>query len=498
MAAKSPYAELEARFERVSKLSDGAGMLQWDMATMMPEGGANARAGQLSTLKVLIHETLTSPDIADFLDAAEADRALDPWQQANLREMRTRWIRASAIDARLVESLSGAGSRCEMLWREAKDTSNYALVLPALTEVHGLVVEMADVLGSALGLNPYDALLDEFEPGGRAALIEPIFDDLAEFLPGFIDDVLARQHASPPPLALTGPFPIEPQRALCRHLMGAMGFDFSHGRLDESHHPFCGGVPEDIRITTRYSEDDFMPAIMGVLHETGHALYDQGLPAKWRHQPVGSARGMVLHESQSLIMEMQACRGADFIAFAAPLMAEAFGGTGPAWEPENIHRHYVRVERGMIRVDADEATYPAHVILRFRMERALLSGDLALKDLPDAWNEEMGKLLGVTPKNDGEGCLQDIHWYDGAWGYFPTYTLGAMAAAQLFAAANRAHPEIAKALSKGDFSLLLDWLRKNVHERASFETTDDVLTRATGAPLGAQAFKTHLASRYLA
>jgi carboxypeptidase Taq len=412
--------------------------------------------------------------------------------------MRTRWIRASAVDARLVESLSGAGSRCEMLWREAKDTSNYALVLPALTEVHGLVVEMADVLGSALGLDPYDALLDEFEPGGRAALIEPIFDDLAEFLPGFIDDVLARQHAGPAPLALIGPFPIEHQRALCRHLMGAMGFDFSHGRLDESHHPFCGGVPEDIRITTRYSEDDFMPAIMGVLHETGHALYDQGLPAKWRHQPVGCARGMVLHESQSLIMEMQACRGADFIAFAAPLMREAFGGTGPAWGPENIHRHYVRVMRGMIRVDADEATYPAHVILRFRMERALLSGELALKDLPGAWNEEMGKLLGVTPENDGEGCLQDIHWYDGAWGYFPTYTLGAMAAAQLFAAANRAHPDIGERLSKGDFSPLLDWLRKNVHERASFETTDDVLTRATGAPLGAQAFKTHLASRYLA
>jgi carboxypeptidase Taq len=257
-------------------------------------------------------------------------------------------------------------------------------------------------------------------------------------------------------------------------------------------------VPEDIRITTRYSEDGFMPGLMGVLHETGHALYEQGLPAAWRHQPVGNARGMALHESQSLMIEMQACRSAEFITFAAPRMGEAFNGSGPAWEVENIHRHYIRVERGFIRVDADEVTYPAHVIARFRLERAMLAGDLAVKDLPGAWAEQMQALLGLTPANDAEGCLQDIHWYDGAWGYFPTYTLGALAAAQLFAAAAKARPSIPDGLAAGDFTPLMGWLRENVHQKASLMTTDGLMAEATGAPLNAEPFKAHLRARYLA
>jgi carboxypeptidase Taq len=353
-------------------------------------------------------------------------------------------------------------------------------------------------LSAALHLDPYDALLDGYEPDGRAADIAPVFDDLAAFLPGFTDDVLARQDAAGPLLPLPGPFDLDAQRKLCRSMMEVVGFDFNHGRLDESHHPFCGGVAEDIRITTRYSNDDFMPGLMGVLHETGHALYDQGLPAEWRYQPVGKARGMVLHESQSLMIEMQASRSADFIAFAAPRMREAFGGTGPAWDADNIHRHYTWVERGFIRVDADEVTYPAHVILRFRLERAMLAGDLAIADLPGAWAEGMQELMGLTPPDDALGCLQDIHWYDGAWGYFPTYTLGAMAAAQLFAAARRARPEIPEGLRKGDFTPLMTWLRENVHQKASSRTTMQLMEEATGAPLNATAFKDHLKSRYLA
>ena len=497
-ARTTPYQELESRFERLSKIGEAAGILQWDMATNMPTGGAVARAGQLSVLKVLRHEILCHPALADFLDAATADRGLDAWQRANLAAMARRRARAVAVDADLVRRLSEAGSACEMLWRTAKDKADFAIIVPALTELRDLVAERAAALGEGLGLDPYDALLDGFEPGGRAAAIAPVFDDLALFLPGFTDDVLARQEAAGPPLDLPGPFAIDAQRGLCRSMMEAVGFDFTHGRLDESHHPFCGGVPEDIRITTRYSEGDFMPGLMGVLHETGHALYEQGLPVDWRHQPVGGARGMVLHESQSLMIEMQACRSAQFIAFAAPRMAAAFNGSGPAWEVDNIHRHTTRVARGFSRVDADEVTYPAHVIMRFHLERAMLAGDLDVADLPGSWAEQTRALLGLTPADDSEGCLQDIHWYDGAWGYFPTYTLGAMAAAQLFAAAVQARPGIPDGLAAGDFTPLVGWLRENVHQKASLLSTDELLAEATGSPLNAEAFKTHLRARYLA
>ena len=280
-------------------------------------------------------------------------------------------------------------------------------------------------------------------------------------------------------------------------MIRTIGFDFEHGRLDVSAHPFTGGTADDTRITTRYDEEDFARALMGVLHECGHALYEAGLPRDWRRQPVGNARGMVLHESQSLLMEMQACRGRDFIDFAAPRMRAAFGRSGPAWDADNIHRIYTRVVPGFIRVDADEVTYPLHIVLRYRLERAMLAGDLGLADLPGAWNDGMKELLGIVPPTDTVGCLQDIHWPDGSIGYFPTYTMGALAAAQLFAAAKAAIPGLLGAIRKGDFAPLLDWLRVNVHGKGSIADTDTILREATGAPLGVAAFKAHLESRYL-
>ncbi|MBL8706893.1 MAG: carboxypeptidase M32, partial [Rhodospirillales bacterium] len=301
----------------------------------------------------------------------------------------------------------------------------------------------------------------------------------------------------PKPVPLPGPFPADKQRALGRRLMESIGFDFAHGRLDESAHPFTGGIPDDVRITTRYDEEDFTRGLMGVLHETGHALYERGLPARWRLQPVGDARGMALHESQSLLMEMQACRSRAFVTFAAPLMRAAFEGIGPAWDAENVYRIYTRVEPGFIRVDADEVTYPAHVILRYRLEKAMIAGELDLADLPGAWNEGMKSLLGIVPPDDRLGCLQDIHWPDGAWGYFPTYTLGAMAAAQLFAAAKQAVPGLVEDIARGDFQPLMAWLVQNVHGQGSRGTTDEILAAATGAPLGDAAFRAHLQARYI-
>ncbi|OZA84579.1 MAG: carboxypeptidase M32, partial [Azorhizobium sp. 39-67-5] len=292
-------------------------------------------------------------------------------------------------------------------------------------------------------------------------------------------------------------FAVEAQRGLGLAMMRVLGFDFERGRLDVSAHPFCGGADNDVRITTHYDEADFARAFMGVMHETGHALYEQGRPQAYIHQPVGQARSMSVHESQSLLMEMQACRSREFITFAAPKMREAFGGSGPAWEAEAILRHYTQVKRGFIRIEADEATYPAHIILRYRLEKAMIGGDLALADLPGAWNDGMQELLGITPPNDRVGCLQDIHWPSGGWGYFPTYTLGAMTAAQLFDAAKRADGDVLPGIARGDFGPVVRWLRSNIHEQGSLHETDDLLTRATGRPLDASVFITHLRRRYL-
>ncbi len=491
----SAYATLEDRFRRAGLLDAAAGILRWDRAVVMPEGSAGARAEQLAALRLAGREILAAPGMADLLDEA-AEEPLDGWQAANLREMRRARMRSAAVPPRLVKARTRANAACEMAWRTARPASDYAAVLPLLEEVAALAVEAGQALSAALDVPPYDALLDGFEPGGRSADIDPAFDDLAAFLPGFTGDAIERQ-AARPPLRIEGPFPAGRQEALGRRFMAALGFDFDCGRLDVSHHPFTGGAPGDIRITTRYDEADFLTGLYAVLHETGHAQYTAGLPAQWRRQPVGGARGMTLHESQSLLIEMQVCRSAAFMAWAAPPMAEAFGGAGPAWSAENLLALVTRVERGFIRVDADEVTYPAHVILRYRLEKAILAGDLPLADLPGAWNDGMAALLGIRPPDDRRGCLQDIHWYSGAWGYFPTYTLGAMAAAQLYAAAKAADGTIEPALAGGDFAPLYAWLRPNVHEQASRYGTGDLIERATGRPLDATAFKAHLAARYL-
>jgi carboxypeptidase Taq len=493
------YGELERRFRRLALIGESSGLLQWDMAAVMPEGGAAIRGEQLAELKVIAHETITDPRLAELLDRAERDEAaaLDPWRQANLREMRRAWRHASALPGDLVAALSRIVSECEMRWRGARAANDFAGLQPLMQQVLDLTIEAARIKGRAFGVDPYDALIDEYEPGASAASIGRIFDDLAAFLPETIARIIARQAAAAAPLPLTGAFDAARQRALAEKLMRAVGFDFEHGRLDTSHHPFCGGVPEDVRITTRWDESDFTRGLMGVLHETGHAMYERGLPADWRLQPVGSARGMALHESQSLLIEMQACRSREFVSFLAPLAAEAFGGRGPAWSVDNLARIYTKVSRGLIRVDADEATYPCHIILRFRLERALIGGDMKLGDLPEAFRAGMKELVGVAPADDRDGCLQDIHWPAGAWGYFPTYTLGALAAAQLFEAAVKAVPGIPSALARGDFAPLMGWLRPNVHAKASSGTTDEIVAAATGAPLGVAAFKRHLERRYL-
>ncbi len=492
------YRELKSRFHQCSAIEGALAVLQWDRAAKMPIGGAAARAEQVATLESMHHELLTAPQVEEWLDQAEADADTLPQEdRANLREMRRSWVHAAAVPSDLVSALSKAGAACEMAWRSAREQSDFAAVLPKLTVLHSLIQQQATVKSEALGVSAYDALLDMYEPDGRSADIDCVFSDLADFLPSFLDETLEAQASRTQPMPLPGPFPVDLQKTLVADVMQAMGFDFDHGRLDESMHPFCGGIAQDVRLTTRYDVNDAFSGVFGVIHETGHALYELGLPDAWAGQPVGLARGMSLHESQSLCMEMQAGRGRHVLSWLAPKFADAFGGEGPAWSVDNFIALAQRVERGFIRVEADEVTYPAHVILRYRLERAMLSGDLILADLPAAWNDGMRDLLGVVPPNDRLGCLQDIHWYDGAWGYFPTYTLGAMTAAQLFVAVEQAIPNVNEALSCGDFQPLLGWLRAHVHESGSMCSVSDMLTQATGKPLTADAFKAHLRARYI-
>jgi len=491
------YARLSARFARIATVDEAESMLSWDASAMMPPGGAAARGDQLAVLAGVSHGMLTEPPVAEDLAEAEATPPEGEWEAANLRLMRHAYTRATALPSDLVEAQARANSACEQVWREARQTSDFALVAPNLVEVVALTRQAADALGPALGLSPYDAMMDGYQRGITAADVQPIFDRYEAWLREALPRAEARQAEGPAPVALDGVFPAGRQEGLCRLLATRAGLDFEHARLDRSAHPFCGGAPTDVRITTRYNEHDPAQALFGVLHETGHGLYERGLPRAYARQPVGASAGMAVHESQSLLMEMQACREDAFLAWLGPQLHGTFGGDAAPYAPANLARLWRRVERGLIRVEADEMTYPAHVILRFRLEQALVAGELAVVDLPGAWRDGLQALLGVTPPDDARGCLQDIHWYLGLFGYFPSYTLGAMAAAQLMATARREVDGLEAALSRGELAPLLAWLRQRVHAQGSRLGFNELLETATGKPLDPADFEAHLTRRYL-
>ena len=491
------YERLKARFERIATIGEASSMLGWDAAAVMPAGGGAVRGDQLAVLAGLAHGLLTDSSTSDDLEEAAASPPDDEWAARNLALMRHAHRRATALPSDLIEASERANAACEKVWREARRDNDYARVAPYLAEVVALVRQSAMALGPALGLAPYDALMDGYQRGIGAADVAPIFARYEAFLATALPDAEERQGQQEKAVPLEGIFPADRQEGLCRLLAARAGLDFNHARLDRSTHPFCGGTSSDVRITTRYDEQDPAMALLGVLHETGHALYERGLPEAYGRQPVGRAAGMAVHESQSLIIEMQACRTDSFLSWLGPELHGTFGGDAAAYSPANLRRLWRRVERGFIRVDADEMTYPAHVILRFRLEQALIAGDLLVPDLPGAWNEGMRALLGVTPPDDARGCLQDIHWYDGAFGYFPSYSLGAMAAAQLMAGARRDEPGLEDALCQGDLQPLLGWLRPRIHAQGSLYGFNALMERATGSALDPDFFEAHLRSRYL-
>lgn len=496
------FTKIDALCKNLEALDHALSILHADEATNMPEGGGEKRADAVSQLAAMAHERATAPNVEDWIATAEAE-ALDTEQKSALAEFTRQYRNQTSLTADLVRRKTEASMRCEQAWRGLRLSGDWAAFAPHLQTVLDLTREEADLRAAASGLTPYDALMDQFDPGNRTADLTPIFTDLKTFLKSFVPEALAAQSerlAKRPLKPFTGPYPIEAQRALGLAAMQAVGFDFTHGRLDISHHPFCGGVPTDVRMTTRYRTDEFLSALMGVLHETGHALYEQGLPRTNAHWPSNNARGMGAHESQSLFVEMQIARSAEFWQWAVPLLTQHLGKEAmQGWEVEDLLAQVNLVERGLIRVDADEVTYPLHVILRYELEQELISGALKVPDIPEAWDAKMVEYLGLsTIKDSANGPMQDVHWPSGAFGYFPSYTLGAMMAAQQWAALEKQHPTIRSQIAKGDFTTANQWRKDNIWSKGSRYSTPDLITRATGEPLNAVHFKAHLKQRYLA
>jgi carboxypeptidase Taq len=494
------FQKLDELGRKLESLEHALSILGADEATHMAVGGGEKRAEAMANLAGMYHAQATAPQIADWIEAAR-NQDLDTDQALALGEFERNYINATCLPTEFVERRTAATMRSEQLWRDLRPKGDWDSFLPALEGVVALVREEAALRSAATGLPAYDALMDQYDPGNRTADIDAVFSDLKSFLKDFVPIALSVQEqrlAARPRKALNAPFPIEKQRELGLAAMRAVGFDFTHGSLAVSHHPFCGGVPSDVRMTTRYRTDQFLTSLMGVLHETGHALYEQGLPKDWSHWPLGKARGMGMHESQSLFVEMQLARSPEFWEFMLPLVHQHLGDQAIAgWDITDVLNEVNFVERGYIRVDADEVTYPLHVILRYELEQDLVSGKLEASQIPEAWDAKMTEYLGISTINDPkDGPMQDVHWPGGAFGYFPSYTLGAMIAAQLANSMQRDLPDMREQMRQGDFAAVNQWRSDKVWSQASRYSTPDLITRATGEPLNADHFKTHLKRRY--
>ncbi|WP_436323269.1 carboxypeptidase M32 [Vibrio cidicii] len=487
------FQQLVEHSKKVSNFQHLSSIISWDQAAVMPSGGAEARSNAMAELDVHIHSLMTQPHLADLFDQAQ-ELPLSTEEQAVLREMKRTWQQDNLLPEALVKAQSLAGSKCEHAWRSQRKNNDWAGFEKNWAEVVKLSQEEAQIRADANGTSPYDAMLDLYEPGTSSASLDALFADVKTWLPSLIDNVIEKQK-SRSILLPNSHYPAEKQKALGLEVMKLLQFDFEHGRLDESAHPFCGGVPSDVRITTRYNESEFVQSLMGIVHETGHARYEQGLPQAFAGTPAGEARSMGIHESQSLFFEMQLGRSEVFVEHLSRLASNHFQGA--EFAKDNLSKIYTHVEKGFIRVDADELTYPAHVILRYEIERDLMNGAIKHTDVPELWHEKMQAYLGLsTAGNFTNGCMQDIHWTDGSFGYFPSYTLGAMYAAQ-FMAAMRKTVDVDGVIRSGNLSPIFAWLSKNVWSKGSLLTTDELIKAATGEVLNPEHFKNHLKSRYL-
>ena len=466
-----------------------ASTLGWDQETFLPEQAVAHRADQLALLSGKVHELSTSEAYRQALEAAE-EEAL-PSQTANLRELRHNYERATCLSQALIEKSSQTSSLAKAAWAKARTENDFASFAPHLETLLEIAREKADRWGYQD--EPYTALLSGYERAATTSEVAQLFDSLKSELSRLASEAVASSESLPADL-LRGPAPIADQQTLNREIAQSIGFDFTQGRIDTTTHPFCTTLgPRDVRLTTRYDENDFASSLFGVLHEAGHGLYEQGLPSDQAHLPSGDSVSLGIHESQSRLWENHVGRSRPFWEKWLPRAQELF----PHLRPLDLDQFLAAINRAQysfIRVEADEATYDLHILLRFTLERQLLNGDLQVADIPDAWNNLFEELFNLTPPNNTEGCLQDIHWSMGGLGYFPTYSLGNLNAAQLFTSALK-DSTIATAFAKADTTPLLSWLQTNVHAKGATLHPQDLMRAVTGNPTQGKDYLAHLASK---
>lgn len=490
----SAYERLTALGKELQLVSDSAALLGWDQEVLLPSRGIPYRAEQMSWFSGYVHERFTAAEVGEWIaEAEDQTKAGDVVAAANCREWRHEYDRSTCLPTKLVQELAEARVHSQAAWAEARKVSDFRRFAPHLQKLVDLSREHAERWGYDDQL--YDALIDRFERGATARGLVGTLGSLRTALLPIVDAATSR-----PPYdrsGLSGHYPVERQQAFNREVAESIGFDFEAGRIDTAVHPFCSGMaPYDTRLTTRYDETDFLSSLFGVLHEAGHGLYEQGLPKDWRGQPVGNSVSLGVHESQSRLWENHVGRSRGFWEKWLPRAIHHFPHL-MGLTPEDLYAAVNQAERSHIRVEADEVTYDLHILLRFELECAIFSGDLAIADIPGEWNRRFESYFGLPVRNDAEGCLQDIHWSMGIFGYFPTYSLGNLNAAHLASAAKSQDPAVAAAFASAEYAPLLAWMRKHLHEAGSLHLPDDLVTRAAGTPVTSEALVSHLRERYL-
>jgi carboxypeptidase Taq len=497
MTPDQAYSELIQRTRDAATLGSCGAIMGWDERTYMPRAAAGHRGNQMALLARLGHEMTTSPRVGELLATIEGSAiVVDPASDAgaNVREIRRTYDRAVKLPKDLVEELARVTTEAQGAWQEARHSNDFSRFQPRLERIVLLKRREADAVGYKA--TPYDALLDEFEPGATTAEITKLFAELRRDLV-LIVAAITNSKKSPRREVLQREYPIDRQQLFGQAAAVAAGFDFDAGRLDVTTHPFCTGIgPGDTRILTRYNPRFFSEAFFGILHETGHGLYEQNLPHDHFGTPCGSACSFGIHESQSRLWENQVGRGRPFWEHFFPRLKQTFPAALRDVSLDDWYFAINDVQPSFIRVEADEATYNLHIILRFEIEQGLLTGDLKPADLPGAWNEQFQKMLGITPPNDAQGCLQDIHWSFGGIGYFPTYTLGNLYAAQFMGQVQRDLPALADDFQRGEFDRLKSWLNESVYRHGQRFRPNDLCRRITGGPLDHRPFVAYLREKF--
>ncbi|MFC4247163.1 carboxypeptidase M32 [Natribaculum luteum] len=486
------YEQLERRVERISNVGNAAGVLRWDQEVVMPDEGTPARAKQLSTLSSISHELLTADETGELLEDLEA-ADVDDERAAVVREVRRQYDRETSVPQELVEELSETTANAHPVWKQAREEDDFEAFAPTLEKLVELKREYAEYVDP--DEDPYAVLFAEYEPYLDLETAERVLERLRDELVALIE-AISESDADLETDAFAGEFDADTQEELCRDALDALGYDWDRGRLDTAPHPFSTGTQFDARVTTRFDESDLLGSITSTIHEFGHANYTLGLPDEHYGTPLGEARDLTVHESQSRLWENHVGRTKAFWEYFLPVARERF----PALEdvtPEEAYEAANQVyDDNLIRVEADELTYHLHIVIRFEIERDLIAGDLAVEDVPEAWNDKYEEYLGVRPETDAEGCLQDIHWSHGSFGYFPTYSLGSVLAAQLYAAAEDELGEIDDDVREGEVDQLNAWLRENVHTHGKRYTTPDLVEEATGEEYTADYFLEYAKSKY--